>query len=202
MTISDKIRCGVILWYDKKCVTTDETCNGGIFAQCLPLLSPFSFCLNKKAGGSGVEYYFGYAYENSDLTCQDFSTRQKMWQQSKYALDFFRDNKVPFQDMVSSKNTNSLSSVKLDKGSTDWLLSLPAGDTNIIYRKVGNANVASITGLSAGKYILKWYNPRAGGALKDGSKIDIDVTKPTDVAFYGRPPATPDLDWVVLIRKA
>lgn len=30
---------------------------------------------NLMAGGYGVEWYFGYASPNSDLTCQDFRSR-------------------------------------------------------------------------------------------------------------------------------
>jgi hypothetical protein len=124
-----------------------------------------------------------------------------MWQQSKYALDFFRDNKILFQDLVSSKNTNSLATARLDAAATNWLLSLPKSDVNIIYRKIDSKDIATITGLPIGKYNIKWYNPRTGGALQDGSILDIDVGATTDVKDYGQPPSTSTLDWVVYIRK-
>jgi hypothetical protein len=34
---------------------------------------------NLMAGGAGVEYYFGYQRPQSDLTCQDFRSRDLMW---------------------------------------------------------------------------------------------------------------------------
>jgi hypothetical protein len=50
------------------------------------------------AGGFGVEWYFGYANPNSDLTCQDFRSRDLFWKQNKHALNFF-NNYLPFWEM-------------------------------------------------------------------------------------------------------
>ena len=124
-----------------------------------------------------------------------------MWQQSKYALDFFRDNKVPFQDMMSSRNFNNPSPVKLPSASTDWLLSLPNARRHILYRKVGNASGGTLTGFPLGRYEVKWYNPRAGGALQIGSVASFDVVNSSDFMSYGEPPSTPTLDWVINIRR-
>ena len=154
-----------------------------------------------QAGGAGVEYYFGYSFENSDLTCQDYSSREIMWQQSKYALDYFRDNKVPFQDMMSSRNLNSPCPVKLSPSSTDWLLSLPSGNRHVVYRKVGNASDATLTGFPTGTYDVKWYNPRTGGPMQRGSVVSFIVVSSTEFMSYGTPPSTPTLDWVINIRK-
>jgi len=49
------------------------------------------------AGGFGVEWYFGYASPNSDLTCEDFRSRDLFWDQNKHALHFF-ENEIPFWD--------------------------------------------------------------------------------------------------------
>lgn len=125
-----------------------------------------------------------------------------MWQQSKYALDFFRDNQVPFQDMMSSQNLNSLSSVNLPQASKDWLLSLPNSKRHVLYRKVGNASGGTLTGFPVGKYDVKWFNPRTGGALQRGSVISFTVVNSSNNVIYGTPPSTPTLDWVAHIRKA
>ena len=50
------------------------------------------------AGGFGVEWYFGYASPNSDLTCQDFRSRDLFWDQNRYALHFF-ETYIPFWDL-------------------------------------------------------------------------------------------------------
>ena len=124
-----------------------------------------------------------------------------MWQQSKYALDYFMDNKVPFQDMMSSRNFNNPSPVQLPPSSTDWLLSLPNGGRLVVYRKVGNASDGTLTGFPIGTYDVKWFDPRAGGALQRGSVISFVVDDSSDFMSYGAPPSTPTLDWVINIRK-
>ena len=53
---------------------------------------------NLMAGGGGVEYYFGYSHPQSDLTCEDWTARDRMWDYTRYALEFFQ-NHIPFQDM-------------------------------------------------------------------------------------------------------
>jgi len=58
-----------------------------------------------KAGGAGVEYYFGYQLPQNDLICEDWRSREKSWDYARIALEFFRDNKIPFWDM---KNANAL----------------------------------------------------------------------------------------------
>lgn len=62
------------------------------------------------AGGFGNEWYFGYGHDHSDLTCQDFRSRNAWWDYCRYALQFFSasndiDRKpVPVQNM---SNANS-----------------------------------------------------------------------------------------------
>ena len=124
-----------------------------------------------------------------------------LFRSSKYALDFFRDNKILFQDMMSSKNFNSPSTARLPATSTDWLLSLPNGNHHVIYRKVGNAAGATLTGLVAGAYDVKWYNPRTGGPLQSGSIASLSLSNGSQTLSYGTPPDTATLDWVVNIRK-
>ena len=51
---------------------------------------------NLMAGGAGVEYYFGYQLPQSDLVCEDFRSRDKSWDYARYALEFFRDYRIPF----------------------------------------------------------------------------------------------------------
>jgi len=40
------------------------------------------------AGGFGNEWYFGYQHAESDLTCQDFRSRDHWWDYCRYALEF------------------------------------------------------------------------------------------------------------------
>ena len=47
------------------------------------------------AGAAGVEWYFGARYEGNDLSTEDWRSRENMWNQTRYALNFFNEN-LPF----------------------------------------------------------------------------------------------------------
>jgi hypothetical protein len=53
------------------------------------------------AGGAGVEWYFGWQNNSpySDLSCEDWRTRENMYRQTKIALDFFHEH-LPFWRMA------------------------------------------------------------------------------------------------------
>jgi hypothetical protein len=115
-----------------------------------------------------------------------------MWQQSRYALSFFRDNGVPFWAM-SNDNT------RLPDGSNDWVLSSDDGNILVVFRKNINKLGISLVGLT-GRYSIDWYNPREGGPTMQGSVASIIAGSSTPV-FYGDAPGTDDKDWVVLLRR-
>lgn len=140
------------------------------------------------AGGFGVEWYFGYASPNSDLTCQDFRSRDLFWDQNKYALDFF--DKIPFwemeprQDLINNKSVayclakeNKIYAVYIEANAGDMKLNL------------GNSNK---------EFTVRWFNPRKGGQLQKGSKTNIKA-----IGFFdlGNPPVEPTKDWLVILQK-
>ena len=45
---------------------------------------------NLMAGGAGCEWYFGYKYPNNDRNCEDFRSREHMWDMTRYAVEFFK----------------------------------------------------------------------------------------------------------------
>jgi len=53
---------------------------------------------NLIGGGAGVEWYFGYEHPHNDLNCEDWRSRDAMWDQTRYALDFFQ-RYLPFWEM-------------------------------------------------------------------------------------------------------
>jgi hypothetical protein len=141
---------------------------------------------NIMAGGAGVEYYFGYSYSNSDLTCNDFRSRNTMWEQSRLALEFFQVNNVPFWEMSNRNDTVSV----------DWCLEKP-GEVYVVYIK--NAVTATIDLAVSGSYTVKWYNPITGGGLQDGSIRFI--TGGTIHVSLGNAPNSTIHDWAILIQK-
>lgn len=150
------------------------------------------FHFTSQAGGAGVEYYFGYGFDNSDLTCEDFRSRANMWKQSRHALDFFRDNDIQFWEM---SNDNS----RLPDDSLNHVLSSVDGNTLIVYRPNTNGSQIDMRDLS-GTYSVQWYNPREGGMLMEGTVSSI-TGGGDSLNFFGNAPGSNDRDWVVLLRK-
>ena len=138
---------------------------------------------NLMAGGGGFEWYFSYKYPNNDLNCEDWRSREKMWEQSLYAVTFFREH-LPFWQMRSADSLVS-------KG---WCFA-KEGDIYAVYLPVGGSCKLKLTD---GKFSVQWYNPRKGGKLEAGS--GRQVTGPGKISL-GEPPKESDKDWVILVKK-
>lgn len=136
------------------------------------------------AGGAGVEYYFGYATGETDLTAEDFRSRRTKWEDAKIALDFFQAN-VPFTEMRSRDG--------LVSGSNFCFSEL--GKTYLVYLKDGGTATLDLNGYP-GEYSVKWFDPRNGGALQDGSISRLNGGASRSL---GNPPNTPNQDWAVLL---
>ena len=118
---------------------------------------------NLMAGGAGVEYYFGYALPENDLLAQDFRSRDKSWDYCRIALDFFRAEKIPFAEMVSA---NALVGNAEDENSKFCLTK--AGEVYLVYLPDGGSANLDLSA-AKGAFTVKWFNPRAGGELMNGS---------------------------------
>ncbi len=138
------------------------------------------------AGAWGTEWYFGYEHAHSDLTCEDYSSRDLYWDQCKHALDFFRNNDIPYWEM---ENHDEL--VLKEK---DYCLA-KEGEIYIFYFKDGSAkvNLSQIKG----RVTPMWYNPRKGGELQRGSKRSVKAGAEVDL---GKAPCEESQDWVVVVR--
>ncbi len=141
---------------------------------------------NLIGGGSGVEWYFGYQHPHMDVNCEDWRSRDIMWDQTRHALEFFHDN-LPFWEMAPDNDLASRSKGArvLAKAGEVYAVQLPAG---------GTARLE----VPEGEYSVQWYNPRAGGELQQGRVKSI---KGPGERSLGRAPADPRKDWVVLVKR-
>ena len=138
---------------------------------------------NIMAGGAGVEWYFGYQHPHSDLTCQDYRTREKVWDQCRYALEFFKKHKIPFWDMKCED--------EMTENTDDYVFCKP-GKIYLVYLKHGGKVELNVP---TGKFTYGWFNPRTGdglegllntGSVHAGRKIEV---------------AAPDKnDWLLVIK--
>ena len=140
---------------------------------------------NLMAGGSGCEWYFGYSFAHNDLACEDWRSRDHLWDLTRYALEFFQEY-LPFTEMQPADG--------LTGNPTDYCLAKP-GEVYAIYLPHGVTTNLEVT---TGDYTVQWYNPRAGGDLRTGSVKSISGPGRISVGF---PPDDIAKDWAVLVKK-
>ncbi|MFG0317507.1 MAG: DUF5060 domain-containing protein [Planctomycetota bacterium JB042] len=148
------------------------------------------------AGAAGVEWYFGYGYIHNDLTCENFRSREKMFQQTALALDFWRDE-VDFEALEVANERVSV------PGRENGRASVAFGDedeleTVVIQLPTGGAPSFDF-GDDPGVFTVAWFDPRNGGVLQTGSVTDVigPGIRPLGVA-----PAASNQDWIVLVERA
>ena len=138
------------------------------------------------AGAWGVEWYFGYEHEHSDLTLEDWRSRDNMWDQSRHALTFFTENDIPFWDMEPMDEATA--------DENDYVFG-KKDEVYIIYQKIGEKAGGMLNGVN-GTYKASWYNPRTGDFVGDESTVTAN-----GALEIGLPPEDPGMDWVLLLRQ-
>ena len=137
---------------------------------------------------SGVEYYFGYNYPDSDLTLQDFRSRDLMWDQNRHALEFFSRNKIPFWNMTNANYRLS---------GNNWCLANTNGESIVVYLRDGGSDIIDLSDTNS-SYLVEWFDPRNGGGLQLGTKHSLP---PKSSQSLGEAPEYLERDWVVLLRR-
>ena len=141
---------------------------------------------NLMAGGAGVEWYFGYKYPNNDLNCEDWRSRDHLWDLTRYTLRFFHDN-LPFHQMRRAD--------LLTFDPSDYCLAKP-GQVYAIYLPNGGTTTLDLGRMTAA-FDVRWFNPRTDGSLLAGSVPSI--TGPGEKGI-GEPPADREKDWAALVK--
>ena len=101
------------------------------------------------ASGCGTEWYLGYKHPQSDVTCEDWRSRDRFWDQGKIALDFFYENEVPFWKMQPALTKSG-----------DWAL---AGDGCIaVFVKSGGKTVLD---LPEAAFTVSHLSPKTGKSV-------------------------------------
>ena len=143
---------------------------------------------NLMAGGAGVEWYFGYAYPHNDLNMEDWRSRDNMWNLTRHALTFFRQY-LPFSQMSSNDSLTS--------NAGDFCLAAP-GQIYAIYMPQGGTTDLDF-GASTSTFNVRWFNPRTGGGLYNGTVTSLSGPGPKSI---GAPPMEATSDWVALVSLA
>lgn len=143
---------------------------------------------NLMGGGSGVEWYFGSRNPCMDIDCEDWRTREILWDQTRYALEFFQKY-LPFWEMEPDNG--------LAFAYGNLVLAKP-GQTYAVYLPTGGSTTIDLE-RDEGTFNVQWYNPRSGGELQYGS---VTTVEGGEIVSLGEPPADPDQDWAVLVTRS
>ncbi len=137
------------------------------------------------AGGAGVEWYFGYRFPHNDLNLEDYRSRENWWDQSTLATTFIQqfplEEMQNHDDLLADENAYCLA-----KPGEIYLVYLPAGAKNSKLKITDDKT-----------FSVKWFNPRDGGDLRNGS---LKTVQGTGMVSLGNPPAAAEQDWVAVIK--
>ncbi len=143
---------------------------------------------NLMAGGGGVEWYFGYRNHNNDLGCEDWRSRDRLWDYTRIALEFFQSH-LPFTTMTSYDEL-------LHYPGKGYCFANPGEIYAVYLSRYSNCQLDLQD--QDGSYLVRWYNPRQGGELVTGS---VSTIQGNGIRDLGSPVEKPGEDWVGLIRK-
>jgi Domain of unknown function (DUF5060)/Putative collagen-binding domain of a collagenase len=143
---------------------------------------------NLMAGGAGVEWYFGFTFPDNDLNCENWRTRDHMWDLTRYALEFFHDH-LPYARMSHHD--------ELTSAPDDYCFAWP-GQVYAVYLPFGGSTDLDL-GRTTATFQVRWFNPRRGGPLQMGT---LASTTGPGKANLGQPPEDTDKDWVALVECA
>lgn len=133
------------------------------------------------AGGAGVEYYFGYKLPENDLIAEDWRSRDLSWDYARYALAFFRDQKIPFQEMTCRDEF-----VGNEKNDNSRYCFAKEGEVYLVYLPYGSSTDLELP--SGKSFTVAWFNPRTG---------EMGEAKPLN----GKTLTAPDKeDWLAVVR--
>jgi hypothetical protein len=141
------------------------------------------------AGGWGNEWYFGYKHAHSDLSLEDFRSRDRWWDYCRHALEFFTTYEIPFWEMSCKDG--------LLRDAGGYCLCKP-GEIYVAYLKGGGNARLDLSG-AKGVFEVQWFDPRHGGTLLTGT---VRAVPGGAVRALGDPPKDIGQDWAALIRPA
>jgi len=145
---------------------------------------------NLMAGGGGVEWYFGYKNHDNDLGCEDWRSRDRLWDYTRYGLDFFQAH-LPFTEMMSLDDL-------VTNGVKAYCFAKPGQIYAIYTQQVKNLTIDLSAEQQESTFSVQWYNPRSGGALQQGSAT---VVTGGHKVSLGAPPSDIASDWTILLKK-
>jgi len=137
------------------------------------------------SGAAGVEWYFGARNRYHDLNTEDWRSRDRLWELTGYAMNFFQDH-IPYWEMQPEHNLiNSKDAYCFRQTDEVYAIYLPDSKDYTI-------NLVD----SQRKYKVQWFDPLKGGELEYGS---VESFVGGSKVSLGNPPFEQQ-DWIVLLK--
>ena len=150
------------------------------------------------SGGAGVEWYFGARNRYNDLNAEDWRTRDRLWELTAYAMDFFQQQ-LPYWEMSPAHHlVNAEGAYCLQKPNEVYAIYFPEDTAlGLVNSKRYSINLPTQGDMT---YSVQWYDPLNGGDLKTGSLKTIDNAE-GNMKSLGNPPTGKEQDWVALVKR-
>jgi len=146
------------------------------------------------SGGAGVEWYFGAKHPHNDLTSEDWRQREKLWQLTNVAQQFFTQF-TPFGEMTPcDQYTPKRSDIYCAQRSDDMYVLFFSEQAEPYMNRPNSDNTATI-------YNVHWFDPINGGELKTGNVKQVTFSQQNKVNI-GKPQGDKNQDWVIVLKKA
>ncbi len=124
----------------------------------------------------------------NDLLCEDWRSRDRSWDYCRFALDFFRDEKIPFWEM---SNADGL--VGNPGHDNSAYCFARKGEIYLVYLPGGGRRELDLSG-TTGEFQVGWFDPRTGGELtkvapgKGGAAMKLEAPDAEN-------------DWLAVVRQ-
>ena len=125
--------------------------------------------------------------------CEDWRSRERSWDFARVALDFFRDERIPFWEMEPADALVGNAA----EDNCRYAFAKP-GEVYLVYLPKGGSAELDLTG-APGRFTVAWLDPRKGGPLQRGSVREVAGGGRRRL---GAPPADPDDDWLAVVAGA
>ena len=144
---------------------------------------------NLMAGGGGVEWYFGYDYANNDLNCEDFRSREKLWELTSIATRFFQEH-LPVSEMQPMDGwVSPRSNYCFAKNDDLIVIYIPSGGASSVQLNPGKS------------YRIQWFDPRKGGELFDTGESPDITSGVSEFNFSIGAKFNSSMDWVAVLTR-
>jgi hypothetical protein len=141
---------------------------------------------NLMAGGGGVQWYFGYAWDHNDLTLEDFRSRDHLFALSTWARQFLEPLPFDLMESVDALVTQGTAWVLRRKGET-YAAYLPSGGSVTLTFPEPHST-----------WRVRWTDPRTVGSTSAGGTA---FHIPGEPLVLDAPSSGPDEDWAVAVER-